>query len=153
MKNLFSLLIVLFINLFSTYGQETEVEKHLLSKKFAEAKQALDSVIVRKDPFLICLALSNPDWLIRSYAGKALKQIADDNLVPCLVKALEKNQDILSGGSEARASQVELNIDLVDILVGIAKLPLDKKEKYEKIEIERIISESKQWYENRKLMN
>ncbi len=149
-------LLLLLILLFAVYGfgqtipiemkqeDEIKIKEKLLSKNFTEAKQALDSVIVRKDQFLICFALSNSDWLIRGLAGKALREVADDDSVPCLVKALENNQDILSGGSEARVSQEELNTDLVDALVRIGNLALDKKPKYEKIEIERIITESKQ---------
>ena len=154
-------LLLLLILLFAVYGfgqtipiemkqeDEIKIKEKLLSKNFTEAKQALDSVIVRKDQFLICFALSNSDWLIRGLAGKALREVADDDSVPCLVKALENNQDILSGGSEARVSQMELNTDLVDALLRITNFRLDRRKTYEKVEINRIIQESKQWYDTR----
>jgi HEAT repeat protein len=124
---------------------ETKLKERLLSKDFTVAKSALEEVIKKKHAALTCLALGNSDWLIRSSAGKALRQLASDESVPCLIDALEKNQDIISGGSEALNSQEELNTDLVNALVRITQLPLEKKKKYEKFEIEMVIRESKQW--------
>ena len=138
--------MALLIGFSSAYSQSSEHGKQLLSENFSEAKKALDEVVEKNNSAQTCLALSNSDWLIRSYAGKALKQITDGDSVPCLVKALEKNQDILSGGSEARVSQMELNTDLVDALNRITKLDLVTKSKYEKEDIEQISRDANQWY-------
>jgi hypothetical protein len=135
---------------------ERQQSRPILSKYYRVAKWAFDKAVLENDMATILLGLEGRSLLIRRNVVQALKQFDDKSVVPNLIKALDDNQGIMSGGSETQAEQRELNKEIISALRKLTGLEFSYLQEATTIpcfhecpskDIQRILKESREWWE------
>ncbi|NJN47963.1 MAG: hypothetical protein HC808_17445 [Candidatus Competibacteraceae bacterium] len=114
----------------------------ILSADYATAERALDEGIKIEDAELIALALNNPHLEIKLRAAEALAELGDKQSIPCLRDALQENQVVYTGGSEAQALQVELNKALITALEKLSGANYGAVDPASEVDIQRVLQTS-----------
>lgn len=127
----------------------------ILSKNYQVAKWAFDKAVLEKDKSTIRLGLKGYSLLIKRDVVQTIKQLNDKSFVPELIKALEDNQVLMSGGSETQAEQQELNKEIISALKQLTGLDFPYLNDSSTIPcfkdcpskaIERVLKESQEWW-------
>lgn len=141
---------------------ERQQKTSILSKNYNVAKLALNKAVLEKDKSTIRLGLKGFSLLIKRDAIQAIKQLDDKTFVPDLIKALDENQGVMSGGSETEAEQQELNKEIISALKQLTGLEFPYLTDSSTIpcfsdcpskDIQRVVKESSEWWENNKPKN
>lgn len=134
---------------------ERRQETPILSKIYNVAKSALDKAILEKDKSTIRLGLKRNSPSFRTIVVQAIRQLDDKSFVPDLIKALEDNQVLMSGGSETQAEQQELNKEIISTLKQLTGLDFPYLNDSSTIpcfsdcpskDIERVLTDSREWW-------
>lgn len=121
-------------------------DDNILSKDYSVAEKALNKAVLEKDKETIRLGLKSPIFSIKQKTAEAIAEIKDKTFVPSLIEALEKNQGVIAGGSEAEVMQQELNKAIVYALEQLTGLQLLFSENLSADDIQRILNESREWW-------
>ncbi|MBX3281527.1 MAG: hypothetical protein KF756_03530 [Acidobacteria bacterium] len=130
-------------------------DKRILSRNYAEAKQALAEAVKKNDTDTI------REGLLKSLSfelkGDIAATIAEEKmtgLLPDLVTALQFNSGCMSGGSESEAAQKQLNEKVVKAISSLtslsfpyfdaSKIPVCSNDS-PSWEIRRIVAETNEW--------
>ncbi|HMS40446.1 MAG TPA: hypothetical protein PKE69_09485 [Pyrinomonadaceae bacterium] len=141
---------------------ERQQETPILSKNYSVAKLALNKAILEKDKSTILLGLNGFSLLIKRDAVQAIKQFNDKSFVPNLIKALDENQGVMSGGSETEAEQQELNKGIILALKQLTGLEFSYLTNSSTIpcfsdcpskDILRVLKESREWWKKNQSVN
>lgn len=134
-------------------------ENPVLSKDFQTAKTALEKAGAEKDLNTVRLGLKAFMLEIKKQSVETIVKLNDKASVPDLIKALEANQTIMSGGTETELLQQELNTAIVSALRRFTKLEfayLGNKpiapcfEKCPDDKVRKVIKESLDWVNEHK---
>lgn len=127
----------------------------ILSRNYRVAKWALDKAILEKDKRALRLGLKGFSLTIRNKVVLTIMEFDDKSYVSDLIKALESNQGVMSGGSETEYFQLELNKSIVNALRKLTGLKFTYFEEtpkkdinfYEspRKDIQKILIESREW--------
>jgi hypothetical protein len=128
----------------------------ILSKNYRVAKSAFDKAVLEKDKATLRLGLKRESPSFKRDIVQAIKQFDDKSFVPDLIKALENNQLIMSGGLETQAEQQELNKEIISALAKLTDLKFDYLSDSSTIpcfsdcpskDMGKVLEESKTWYQ------
>lgn len=124
-------------------------DDNILSKNYSTAEKALNKAVLAKDKETIRLGLKSPIFSIKQKTVEAMTKINDKTFVPNLIEALEENQGVIAGGSEAEIMQQELNKAIISALEQLTGLQLLTSENMSADDIQRILNESREWWRTR----
>lgn len=130
--------------------QSSPQQNPILARDYYTAKKALDEAVQKKDLTTIALGLKGFSFEIRKDVVTEIKKLDDKSFIPDLIEALEDNQGDLSGGSEVQHLQQELNNHIVSTLEQLTGLCFSYTENSSKDDIERIVKQSREWWESYK---
>jgi hypothetical protein len=131
----------------------------ILSKNYRIAKAAFDKAVLERDKATIRLGLKRESLSFKAVTVQAIKQFEDKSFVPDLIKALEGNQVIMSGGLETQVEQQELNKEIISALKQLTGLNFSYLNDSSTIpcfndcppkDIIRVLKESREWWRNHK---
>ncbi len=134
-------------------------EISILSKYYYLAKKALDKAILEKDKATIQLGLGKQFLSLKKEIVEEAVKFNDKSFIPDLIKALERNQGIMSGGTETVIEQNLLNkaiVSALEKLTGLQFLYFDGSltrssfDEFPHKDIEKILKESREWCNNQK---
>lgn len=129
-------------------------EISILSKYYYLAERAFEKAVLEKDKTTLRLGLKAFSLILKAKVVREIKQFDDKSFVPDLIAALEANQGIMSGGSETTFAQNELTKEIVLALEKLTELQFsyfnnspgdDDLFKFPRMDIERILKESRNW--------
>lgn len=132
----------------------------ILSKNYNVAKWAFDKAVSENDTATIRLGLKRESLSFRTLVIQAIKKFDDKSFVLDLIKALQDNQVIMSGGSETQTEQQELNKEIIGAIRQLTGLEFPYITESSTVpcfsdcpskDIERILMESRKWREEHKL--
>lgn len=129
-----------------------QTSDYILSKDYFEAEKALQNAIKTKDKSTICRGVKNESLTIRLEVVQVMNKLKEKEFVPCLIEALDNNQQPYRGGTESRRMQQKLNIDIANLLEELTGLELSvlenlSKDGLSKDDIEKVLKLSKEWWE------
>ncbi|MGB7068427.1 MAG: hypothetical protein WBD22_02950 [Pyrinomonadaceae bacterium] len=133
---------------------ERQQETPILSRNYNVAKWAYDKAVSEGDKSTIRKGLDGLSLLLKRNVVEAIAKFNDKSFVPDLIKALEENQSLMSGGSETQAEKQELNKEIISALKQLTGLDFLFLKDSSMIpcfddcpskDIERVLRESREW--------
>jgi hypothetical protein len=127
----------------------------ILSNNYKVAKAAFDKAVAEKDKRTLRLGLQKNSLNLKLLIVQAIKQFDDKSFVPDLIKALEDNQSIMSGGSEIKAAQQELNKEIISDLKQLTGLQFPYLTDESTVpcfsdcppkDIQKVLKDSREWW-------
>jgi hypothetical protein len=127
----------------------------ILSKNYKVAKSAFDKAVAEKDKPTLRLGLQKNSLTLKLLIVQAIRQFDDKSFVPDLIKALEDNQSIMSGGSETQAAQQELNKEIISDLKQLTGLQFPYLTDESTVpcfsdcppkDIQKVLKDSREWW-------
>lgn len=140
-------------------------DNSILSCDYLTAKKSLEKALQKNDKETIRLGLKRfLSFKVKMDIAKAIAQLEDKSFVPDLIDALEKNQGVLSGGTETDILQALLSRELIITIEKLTGLKFnlrdlprpDSVEKFEPSnyissdEIQKAIKQASLWWKNNK---
>jgi hypothetical protein len=129
-------------------------EISILSKFYYPAQRAFEKAVLEKDKITLRLGLKAFSLDLRRKVVSEIKKFNDKSFVSDLIKALEENQTIMSGGTETAIAQDLLDLEIVSAIEKLTGLQFpyidksinsDRFDKSSYNDVERILRESRQW--------
>jgi hypothetical protein len=117
----------------------------ILSRDLSIAENALNKAILGKDKDTIKLGLKNPVFTIRQKTVEAIAELKDESFVPELVEALQENQGLIAGGSEAQIMQDDLNQSIVYAISRLTRQKFKLSNPISSQEIKEVLDKSQNW--------
>jgi hypothetical protein len=125
---------------------QTKEQNPILNKDYTIAKQALDKAVLQRDRETIRLGLQKKSLIFKKDVVQGIEQLNDKSFVPDLINVLENNQVAMTGGTETRLLQQELNEAIVSALKKITKLDFQFSEKISADDIQQVLKKSREWW-------
>lgn len=104
---------------------QTQQENLILSKDYGVARDSLQKAVAKKDKATIRLGLERNSLSFKNEVIRAIETLDDKSFVPDVIKVLEENQSITSGGTETAVEQALLSRNAIATLGKLTGLKLD----------------------------
>lgn len=133
---------------------QTKEQNPVLNKDYTIAKRALDKAVLQRDKETIRLGLQKNSLIFKKDVIQGIEQLNDKSLVPDLISVLESNQVVMTGGTETKLLQQELNEAIISALKKITKLNFSiPDDKLSDDVIQQVLRKSREWWNNYKRMH